>query len=66
MSLYHSIVLLIKTNLFHLTLDQIRDFFQTDMVVYKCLVEKLMYLSYKTWEDIAFIIRQLSCHNFDP
>lgn len=65
MSLYQPIVFLMKVGL-TLILDQARDYFLANMIVYQYLTGKLIYLAYGMQLDIAFLIRQLSCHNSDP
>ena len=49
-----------------LLLDQAGDHQQADLTAYQCLIGKLMYLSWATRPDIAFVVGQLSCHNSDP
>ena len=65
MTLCHSIVLPVKTDS-TLLLDQAGDHQQADLTMYQCLIGKLMYLSYGTYPDIAFVVGQLSRHNTDP
>ena len=48
-----------------LFLDQAEDHQQVDLTEYWRLVDKLIYLSYGTRPDIAFVIGQLNCHNSD-
>ena len=62
MTLSHLIVLPVKTGS-TLFLDQISDYQQAKLTTYQQLVEKFMYLSCETRPDIAFVVRQLSCHN---
>lgn len=56
MSFCHSIVLSIKTGLSFI-LNQAKNLFKTDMILYQQLIKKLIYLSCKTWLDIAFVVR---------
>lgn len=65
MTLCHPIILLVKADSI-LILDQIGDHQQGDLITYQQLIGKLMYPNCGTCLDIAFIVRQLSCHNFDP
>ena len=65
MSSYHPTVFSMKTGSF-LTLDQAGDHLLTDLIVYQCLIWKLMYLACGTRPDIAFVIGQFSCYNSDP
>ena len=61
----HPTVLLTKVD-FTLFLDQSSDHQEVDLTIYECLIDELMYLSYRTRPDIAFTMRQLSRHNSDP
>lgn len=49
-----------------LILNQARDLFSADMIIYQYLIGKLIYLDYRTRPDIAFVIGQLSHLNSDP
>ena len=60
----HSIVLPVKAGS-TLVLNQVEDHPQLDLIVYQQLVSKLIYLSYGTRLDIAFVVEQLSRHNSD-
>lgn len=37
-------------------IDQERDYQQADFIIYQQLIDKFIYLSYKTRPDIAFIV----------
>ena len=60
----HVIVLAVKIGS-TLILDQAKNYQQVDLNIYQRLIGKLMYLSYGTCSNIAFIIKQLNCHNLD-
>ena len=64
MSLCYLTILPIKVGLL-LILNQGRDHFPINMVVYQQLVGKLIYLTYETRPDIAFVIGQLSRYHSD-
>ena len=64
MSLCHLTIFSMKTSSF-LTLNQLENLFLIELIAYQCLIKKLIYLAYRTRPDIAFIMGQLSCHNFD-
>ena len=64
MSLYHLMVFPMKAGS-SILLDQANDYIPADLVTYQRLVRKPIYLACKTMQDIAFIVRQLSCHNSD-
>ena len=63
-SLCHPTVRLMKASS-SLTLDQVGDHLPTDLIAYQHMIGKLMYLACETRLDIAFVVRQLSCHNSD-
>lgn len=46
-------------------LDQIRDHQYVDLAAYQQLIRKLIYLKYRSYPDIVFVVWQLSCHNSD-
>ena len=46
-------------------LNQFGDFQEANIIVYQCLVGKLIYLGCGTRSDIVFVIGQRSCHNLD-
>ena len=64
MTLYHLTILPVKVGSI-LFLDQAGNHQQADLTKYQRLIGKLMYLSYGTQPDIAFVMGQLSCHNSD-
>ena len=49
-----------------LILDQVENYQQADFIAYQRLIGKLMYLSYRTRQDITIVVGQLSRHNSDP
>lgn len=61
---YHPTIFLIKASSIIL-IKQKGDDAQVDLKLYQQLVGKLIYLVYKTWSNIAFIIKQLSKYNSD-
>ena len=65
MSSCYLIVFLMKVES-SLTLDQVRDHLLINMIIYRQLVGKLIYLACGTRPDIAFVIRQHSRYNSDP
>lgn len=54
-SLYHPIVFWMKRGL-SLILDQNRDYFPIEIIVYQRLIRKLIYLACETKSDIVFIL----------
>ena len=64
-TLYYPTVFLIKASSTFL-LDQTGDHEQANLTKYQRLIRKLIYLNYRTYSDIAFVVRQLSCHNTNP
>lgn len=64
MIFYHPTILLIKAGSTFF-LDQASNHQQADLITYQCLIGKLIYLNCKIYPNIAFVIRQLNCHNSD-
>lgn len=62
MSFCCSTVFSMKTGLSFI-INQFGDHFPIDLVAYKYLIEKLMYLACRTRPNITIIVRQLNCHN---
>lgn len=62
MTLYHLTILLVKAD-FTLILDQTSGYQEANITIYQQLIGKLIYLSYGTCPNIAFIVSQLSYHN---
>lgn len=42
------------------------DYEDVDLKTYQWLIGKLMYISYDTWLDTAFVVKQLNKPNIDP
>ena len=61
----HATVLPVKVDSTFI-LNQVADHQQVDVTAYQRRVGKLIYLSYGTRPNIAFVIGQLSRHNSDP
>lgn len=65
MNLCHLMVFPLKASLF-LKLNPDKNHLPINIIIYQCLIEKLIYIAYGTRPDIAFMVRQLSCHNSNP
>lgn len=61
--LYHYSSL--KAELF-ISMNQTDNDKPTDFTAYQWLIKKLMYMAYKPWYNISFVIGLLSQYNFNP
>ena len=64
MTSYHLTVFLVKTGPIFF-LDQVSNHQQIDLIAYQHLIKKLIYLTYGTYPNIIFMVKQLSYHNSD-
>lgn len=65
MSLCHPSIFPMKTGS-TLLLDQAKDYIQANLIIYQQLIGKLIYLTFVTRPNIAFVVYQLSRYNSDP